>query len=272
MIAYKTNGDWTDVTSLGRNEIVFEGRNKEYGAFAVRQQYNSALLLSLFIAGSFGVLCAVVPAIWNYFHKTTSVIERVKHFTADPMGVHPFKPAVVPPPVTPPARAAAAPIKRPPPAIVTNTPIDPIPDTKKIIEHPGTDPGKDPGDMPIGDPNGDPNKKIIEDSKPIIEPPITIAQVMPTFKGELQKYFNDNVILPELERSENIQGTVYLTFVIEEDGSITNVTVLHGIAEGPGYTKEAIRLIESMPKWNPGMQNGHPVRVQFNLPVHFSYK
>jgi len=270
MIAYKTSGDWVDVTSYGRNEVVFEGRNKEYGAFAVRQQYNSALLLSLFIAGSFGVLCATVPFVWDYFHKAVATVTKVVSFDAHPRGWVEPNHVVIPPLPTPPVHVAVAPIKRPPPLVVSNTPIDPIPDKKLVVEHPGTDPAKDPGDTKIGDPNGDPNAKAIIDP-PAPKPILTIVQVMPTFKGELQKYFNDNVQLPDIERSENIQGTVYLTFVIEEDGAITDVKVLRGVAGGPGYDKEAIRLLQSMPKWNPGMQNGHTVRVQFNLPVHFTY-
>jgi protein TonB len=64
-----------------------------------------------------------------------------------------------------------------------------------------------------------------------------------------------------------VQGKVYVTFVVEVDGSITDVKVLRGI--GSGCDDEAVRVVKSMPKWVPGKQRGVPVRVQFNLPINF---
>jgi len=71
-----------------------------------------------------------------------------------------------------------------------------------------------------------------------------------------------------LARESGIEGTVYVTFVVEKDGSITDVRVLRGI--GGGCDKEAIRVVKEMPKWDPGKQRGKPVRVQFNMPIRFT--
>jgi protein TonB len=71
-----------------------------------------------------------------------------------------------------------------------------------------------------------------------------------------------------MARESSIQGTVYVTFVVERDGSVTDVRVLRGI--GGGCDEEAIRVIKAMPKWNPGKQRGKPVRVQFNMPIKFT--
>jgi len=81
------------------------------------------------------------------------------------------------------------------------------------------------------------------------------------------KYLRENITYPKLAKESGIQGTVYLKFVVEKDGSITNVKVLRGI--GGGCDEEAMRVVKNMPKWNPAKQRGKPVRVQFNMPIKF---
>jgi len=71
-----------------------------------------------------------------------------------------------------------------------------------------------------------------------------------------------------MARESGIEGTVYVTFVIERDGSVTDVKILRSI--GGGCDDEAIRVVRNMPKWEPGKQRGKPVRVQFNMPIKFT--
>jgi len=102
------------------------------------------------------------------------------------------------------------------------------------------------------------------------EPVFVIVESMPSFPGgasELMKYLYKNLKYPALAKEIGIQGKVYITFVIEKDGTVTDVSVLRGI--GGGCDKEAIRVVESMPDWIPGRQRNVPVRVRFNLPVKF---
>ncbi|HEY6162242.1 MAG TPA: TonB family protein, partial [Bacteroidia bacterium] len=87
---------------------------------------------------------------------------------------------------------------------------------------------------------------------------------------ELFKFLQKNIHYPEFERQEHISGKSILTFVVEKDGSISDVQVVKGVPGGPGCDKEAVRVVKIMPKWNPGKQNGHPVRVKYALPVKFS--
>lgn len=82
------------------------------------------------------------------------------------------------------------------------------------------------------------------------------------------RFLNDNIRYPQMARESGIQGTVYITFVVERDGSITDVRILRPI--GGGCDEEAIRVIKAMPKWTPGKQRGRPVRVQFNMPIRFT--
>ena len=73
-----------------------------------------------------------------------------------------------------------------------------------------------------------------------------------------------------MAKDAGVQGIVYVTFVVEPDGNITNVKVLRGI--GAGCDDEALRVVKAMPKWKPGKQRGKSVRVQFNLPIRFTLR
>ena len=102
------------------------------------------------------------------------------------------------------------------------------------------------------------------------EPIFVVVETMPSFPGgisELMKYFHKNIKYPALAKESGIQGIVFITFVVEKDGSVTDVCVLRGI--GGGCDEEAIRVVEGMPCWTPGKQRNIPVRVSFNLPVKF---
>lgn len=98
----------------------------------------------------------------------------------------------------------------------------------------------------------------------------TVVESMPSFPGgdaARIKYLNENIKYPQMARESGIQGRVFVTFVVERDGSVTDVRVLRGI--GGGCDEEAIRVIKNMPNWNAGQQRGKPVRVQFNMPILF---
>ncbi|HXB10442.1 MAG TPA: TonB family protein [Bacteroidia bacterium] len=94
-------------------------------------------------------------------------------------------------------------------------------------------------------------------------------QQMPKFQGDLYKYLGENLHYPSNERNAGITGIVYIKFVVEKDGSISNVEIPRGVAGGPGLDKEAVRVVSAMPKWYPGLQDGAPVRVSYSIPIHF---
>lgn len=101
----------------------------------------------------------------------------------------------------------------------------------------------------------------------------TVVENDPEFPGGMEalyKYLRENIKYPQLAKENNITGKVYVTFVVEKDGSIANPRVLKDIGGGCG--QEAIRVVKSMPKWTPGKQRGKAVRVQFNLPVSFNLR
>ncbi len=101
----------------------------------------------------------------------------------------------------------------------------------------------------------------------------TLTEVMPEFPGGQEAmfaYLGKNLQYPADAREAKKQGTVYITFVVNKDGRVSEVKVLRGLY--PSLDKEAMRVVSRMPNWKPGTQNGKPVRTQFNLPVKFLLK
>ena len=99
---------------------------------------------------------------------------------------------------------------------------------------------------------------------------ITIVEVSPSYIGgeaAMNKFLAKNLTYPKEALEKNIQGTVYVSFIVEADGSITNTVIKRDIGAGCG--EEAVRVIKMMPKWIPGKQRGKTVRTQFILPVSF---
>lgn len=95
-----------------------------------------------------------------------------------------------------------------------------------------------------------------------------VVEEMPTFPGgNVQKWISKNVKYPQLALENGIQGKVFIQFVIEKDGSITGVKVIRGV--DASLDKEAIRVVQAMPKWKPGSQRGKSVRVSYTLPINF---
>jgi len=98
----------------------------------------------------------------------------------------------------------------------------------------------------------------------------SFAEVMPEFEGGQQafhEYLSKKLQYPAIAREAEIQGTVFISFTVETDGSITDVQVVRGVHRL--LDEEAVRVISEMPPWQPGLQQNHPVRVRFTLPVSF---
>ena len=99
---------------------------------------------------------------------------------------------------------------------------------------------------------------------------LDMVEQMPSFLGgetALLQFLSSNVRYPTVAEENEIQGRVVVTFIVERDGSITEVKVAKGV--DPSLDREAVRVIKSMPKWKAGTQNGKPVRVKYSVPVTF---
>ncbi len=111
---------------------------------------------------------------------------------------------------------------------------------------------------------------VEEEEEAAEEEIFTIVETNPSFPGgdaKMYAYLGKNMNYPNIAQDNNIQGRVYVSFVVEKNGKITDVRVLRGI--GGGCDEEAIRVVKSMPTWSPGKQRGKAVRVRFNLPIVF---
>ena len=100
--------------------------------------------------------------------------------------------------------------------------------------------------------------------------PFVIVEDMPEFKGgdkALLKYIADHVVYPEMAKENDIQGTVYVGFVVNEKGKVTNVSILRGV--DPLLDKEAVKVIEGLPDWKLGKQSGKNVKVRMQVPIKF---
>jgi len=112
---------------------------------------------------------------------------------------------------------------------------------------------------------------VMEEEEVVEAEIFTVVESMPEFPGgpaKMMEYIAKNIKYPAMARESGIQGRVFVNFVVEPDGSVSNVKVLRGI--GGGCDEEAVRVVEAMPKWTPGRQRGKAVRVSFNLPVRFT--
>ena len=112
---------------------------------------------------------------------------------------------------------------------------------------------------------------ISSDQEPQEDQVFTVVEKMPEYPGGNDarvKFLVENVKYPEEARKNGISGTVYVSFVVEKDGEITNVKILRGVDEL--LDNEALRVVKMMPAYEPGMQRGKPVRVQFTLPIQFN--
>lgn len=111
----------------------------------------------------------------------------------------------------------------------------------------------------------EPPKHVVEETKIF-----TVVEQMPMFpggEGALMGYLRDNIHYPTVAAENGVQGRVVVGFVVERDGSITDVNILRGV--DPSLDREAMRVVKSMPKWTPGKQNGSAVRVKYQVPVSF---
>ncbi|UTW68145.1 energy transducer TonB [bacterium SCSIO 12643] len=157
----------------------------------------------------------------------------------------------------------------PPPPVQPIEPM-PVPDPEPT---PMPDPEPDPIPEPTPDPDPDPNPGIWDEPEPLDKEdiPINIAEVMPEFKGgerAMYEYLGKNVKYPKFALENGLEAKLYVQFIVNKDGSISDVKVLN--PEGYGFDKEAIRVVSAMPGWKPGKQAGRKVRVYYVLPINFS--
>lgn len=261
--------NWNDLTLDARNDLVFAGRNQDYGAYELRRAYNKrvTMIIGGVIAFSF-VLFGLKMFVDNAGKETETAID-MSNIVVD---LTPPPPAEeIPPPPPPPPPPMVEMVKFVPPVIKDDAVEE---EPQKLQE--------DVKDVNVGtkDQEGEKDLPVVptEDTGPgeAAAPEIfTVVEEMPEFPGgamEMMKYIQKNVQYPAMAREAGISGKCFLKFVVSGDGAISDVTILKGVAGCPDCDKEAMRVVKSMPKWKAGKQNGRAVSVFFNLPINFTIK
>lgn len=250
-------------------EIVFEGRNKLYGAYELRKNDKKNTYKSFVIGAVIFAFLVSIPMLANLIpdssDKDETLDTKIVAIKLPPKQEKPKDLNLPPPPPPPPKQdqvkfvkpvvAKAEEVTEEPPKIeelktkkIGNETIKGDPDAKLTIEPVGNG----PKDVVEADDNAIYNTAGIE--------------VKPDFPGGIEKfykYISRNYQVPE---EEGLKGKVFVSFVVEKDGSLTDIKVIRDIGYGTG--KEAIRVLKASPKWTPGEQNGKKVRVLYSLPIN----
>ncbi len=266
------------------NEIVFDGRNKSYGAFVLRRDYDRKMALSILISISFFLFMMNMPSI---IHKLIgpSIVQTLvdipePQVTLVDIIIH--EPNIKPP-VSSKVKASPphpiAQIKFVPPSVVRDdSPKEENPPTQQEIkteiigtttttEDDGN--GIDPG--LIDDPGEGIDQAVIEE--PVVSGPVYVWAVeqKPEFPdGELamRKYIQDHLHIPLNEI--NGQINILIQFIIDSDGHVRDVNVIRGAIKS--FDREAANVVRGMPRWKPGKQNGKPVSVIMTLPIKIQFQ
>jgi protein TonB len=259
------------------DDIVFEGRNREYGAYMLRKLYPTNLWRGLFLAISLFLLFLSLPLVinklWPKEEVDTPIIEPIP---VSPLDIVEPKPETPDPHVKP--QKPASPPPSAPTQQLTVPQITALPHPNKEMPDVNLPKGIEPG-ATTNPGNG--GKTVIPEpgtgTQPIIQPEpspvLTFAEVNPAFPGgneALFEYLSNNIRYPSLAERNRVEGLVVVQFVVNEEGAISDIMVVKNL--GAGTDEEAIRVIKKMPPWSPGKQNGRAVKVRFTLPIRFLLK
>ena len=262
-----------DLTSQEWCQLIFEGKNQAYGAYKMRanstKRHNLAMLAVLVIA----LIGFTIPTLVKLATpKQKEVMTEVTTLSklAEPEIKQEEMKRVEP--VAPPPPALKSSIKFTAPVIKKDEEVHEDNEIKSQEELTSTKVAISIADVKGND---EANGKDIADLKQVVtqaepEKVFDMVEQMPTFPGgqqELMSYLGKNIKYPTIAQENGTQGRVIIQFVVERDGSITDVRVARGV--DPYLDKEAVRVVKSMPKWIPGKQNGKAVRVKFTVPVMF---
>ena len=244
------------------DDIVFEARNKEYGAYVLRAKYNRNVIISLMTGITFMAAAIIIP------YLNSKVIEgrekraerqvEIKMENLD----QPVE-QVTPPPVEPPPQEVIQQAKYVPPVVVDS--VKPEEALQLMTADQAQLEVQDEGVIEAVEQAAE----EVQEEAPEDEP-FYVVEEMPLFPGgdtEIQKYIGDNVVYPEVAKENNIQGRVIVKFCVTPTGGVDQVSILKGV--DPELDAEVVRVVKTLPKFKPGKQGGKPVPVWYTIPIYF---
>lgn len=261
-------------------EIVFQNRNKAYGAYALRNQNAETTIKALIYASALFSTLIIAPVIYNQLFRTKPTEENIEPFSTVEVKLTKILPAKLVPPV----------VKAPAKAVKLNnvnfSNLLVVPEEQAKSEPPtqqqlansvisSTDSegiessGSNPVEIPSGVFNEAATTEIPKENTTLYT--LDGIEKLPEFAGghtAFVKFLTRNLRYPEAAVDRGIQGKVLVSFIIEKDGQLSNIKIIRGI--GHGCDEEAARVLGKSPKWKPGIQNKQNVRVAYTLPINFS--
>lgn len=246
-------------------DIVFEGRNKIYGAYDLRKTNGKTTTKSLIIGGFIFIFLVSIPVLANLIPDSSDDATLDQKITTVKLPPKEKPKENLPPPPPPPPKVDQVKFVKPVVAKaeeVTEEPpkVEEIKDKKIGAETIKGDPDAELTVEPVG--NGP--KDVVEEDNEIYN--TAGIEVKPDFPGGMEKFYKFVAKNYQTPEEEGLKGKVFVSFVVEKDGSLTDIKVIRDIGFGTG--KEAIRVLKSCPKWAPGEQNGKKVRVLYSLPIN----
>jgi protein TonB len=264
-------------------DLVFEGKNEAYGAYAIRQNTSKrnlfamlALIIGLVaIVAIFLLVNVAQDAIARAAaeHETEVTLEQIEEEVEEEQDeeeivyeVEELEQLVAEETVMNSEKFTAYEMEDDAPEQVTKT-QDEVATSDVAIGAIDYDQGSNEAEHVLKV-----NEKVVDEVPPAVEETkvFDVVEQMPSFKGgdaALMEWLSKNIKYPVIAEENGIQGRVVATFVVERDGSITDVKIVKSV--DPSLDKEAVRVLKSMPKWIPGKQNGQAVRVKYTVPVTF---
>lgn len=255
---------WLDI-----DDLLFKSRNKEYGAYQLRKRYNSVIVTGLIVASLVVSLAVILPFLLTPRSNDVLIGNR-GYVQLNMEDLEPPREEIYVPPSPPPPQSVHVDeiVKYVPPVVV-----DSVPPLEKLqlstdeylnqttnnkLDATGTGTGDD---LTAG-----------QDGTETDEP-FVLVEVMPSFRGggleKFREWVQKRTNYPQAAIDRKLKGRVFLTFIVEKDGSVSNVTVVRGV--DPLLDNEAVKAISESPKWEPGLQRGLPVRVRYSIPLNFSF-
>ena len=248
------------------DDIVFDQRNKEYGAYSLRKKYNRTVIVAMLI----GILILGTAIITPYLNaKALENRQKRAERQVEIKMENLDQPAetVAPPPPPPP----------PPPDVVQQQKYIP-PEVVDSIKPEEMDQLMTADEAQIEVQNEEVVEVVAQVKEEVQEEeaepePFVVVEEMPMFPGgdaELLKYIMEHTVYPEVAKENNIQGRVIIRFCVTAKGGVSQVSILKGV--DPELDKEAIRVVNTLPAFKPGKQGGKPVPVWYMVPITFTLK
>lgn len=264
-------------------ELVFEGKNKAYGAYALRQSSGKRHIVAFGVVIILMVLVSILPQLIgaiNEFVKREDLgaMDQTVELSNIPIEQEIPEQNIIREEVAPPPPPMRATIQFVPPAIVEDDKVtdnemktqDEVIESKLQVSIADVK-GDDKIGIDIAELNN--HRVIMEEVTKKDEEIVKFAQQMPGFPGgeaEMYAFISRNLKYPVIDQENGIQGRVTVRFVVDKTGKIDKVEILKGVSVN--CDREAMRVVKAMPNWIPGKNNGEPVNVYFTLPIVFQLR